>query len=481
MSSVEQPKSTANEFESRRVGLPLDLHGICNSTMVQLSGGVFLTGYLLALGSGDIIIGIAAALPLAVKLFQLYTSWRIERKGHWWQTCIRGALLGRVPLLLAAALPFLGLDPGSAAWALIAIIALSALGGSIWEIAFLTWMAELVPARIRGNFWGKRTRVSEFTGLSIAVAASIIFDQWRNAHPGSLDGYAVVFAIAAIAGLVGILFLRKIPVPEQEHHKQPPVSLWATLLRPARDNNFRSLLTFVGSWGFAVGLIGPFTAVYMLEELKLSFVAVTVISSLPTAIIALTQAYWGRLADHFGSRPVLRAASYIITAACFLWLLSGPGLVWPLVLLQIISGAGWSAYHISMNNMVLKLAPSGSRSSYVASIGALFAASQGVAPIAGGILLAVLKGTGMASLDTYYILFGVSAALRTMVTPLLGRVTEPGGTQVGHMIRVLGRFRSMGAAPGTELLFDYTYTHMARIADFITRERKGNTGHRPEN
>jgi hypothetical protein len=40
------------------------------------------------------------------------------------------------------------------------------------------------------------------------------------------------------------------------------------------------------------------------------------------------------------------------------------------------------------------------------------------------------------------------------------------------MIRVMGRFRSMGASGGVDLIFDYTYTQMARIADFITRERR---------
>jgi hypothetical protein len=459
-------------FPEKRVALAMDLHGSCNSTMVQLSGGAFLTGYMLALGSGNIIIGIAAALPMAVKLFQLYTSWQIERKGHWYQTCIRGALIGRLPLFLAAALPVMEFPEEWRAWALIMIIAISSLGGSIWEIAFLTWMAELIPIRIRGGFWGKRTRVSEITGLCVALAASYFFDRWRDTNPGSLDGFATIFAIAAVAGTTGIIFLRMTPVPNREHHRKPPTSLWETLVRPARDDNYRRLLTFVGVWGFSVGLIGPFTTVYMLEELKLSFVTVTLIASLPTAAIALTQAYWGRLADHFGSKPVLRVASYLIAASSTLWFFSEPERVWLLFILHIISGLGWSAYHISVNNMVLKLAPTGARSSYVASMGAVYSVTQGIAPVAGGLILAALKGAGVTSIDTFYVLFGLSALMRTAATPLPGRVDEPGGTLLSHMIQVMGRFRSMGAAPGTEMLFNYTYTHMARIADFITRERK---------
>jgi MFS family permease len=222
-------------------------------------------------------------------------------------------------------------------------------------------------------------------------------------------------------------------------------------------------------WGISVGLMGPFTSVYMLQELKISFLMVTMVSVLPSAIIAITQVYYGRLADHFGSLPVLRISTYIILASTLLWLTTGPERTWPLFLLQAVSGAGWSAYNISMNNMVLKLAPPASRSSYIAALGAVYAVSQAIAPVVGGIILSGLRGVGVPSLNTYYILFGIAALLRLVATPMLGSVHEEGGRGVGHLIRVMGRFRSMGAAPGTDILFDYTYTHLARIADFVTR------------
>lgn len=479
---VERPASADDNRAKRKhqeellrtTGQMMDLHGICQSTMVQLTGGAFLTGYLLALGSGELMIGIAASIPLFSKLSQLFASWGIERSGHWWRTSVLGAFVGRVPLFLAALLPFMALPEPFGLWALTTIVAITALGGAVWEIAFLTWMAELIPLRIRGEFWGKRTRVSEFAGILVAVAAAIFFDWWRGAHPNDLRGFSIVWGVAAVAAVIGIYFLYRIPVPDQTPHRSAPASLIKTLARPARDANFRRLLAFVGSWGFAVGLIGPFTAVYMLKELNLSFVYVTVFTILPSMLIALTQAYWGRLTDHFGSLPVLRTASYIIVAATSLWLFSGPERIWPLFILQIVSGFGWSAYHVSMNNIVLKLAPPPSRSSYVASLGAIFAVTQAVAPILGGLLLTSLQGMGGATLESYYVLFGLSFFLRGVATPLLGGVNEPGGVPMGHMIRVMGRFRSMGAAPGTDLIFDYTYTHLARIADFITREgRKG--------
>ena len=61
--------------------------------------------------------------------------------------------------------------------------------------------------------------------------------------------------------------------------------------------------------------------------------------------------------------------------------------------------------------------------------------------------------------------------LRAVATALPGYVHEPGGVPVGRMMRVMARFRSMNTAEPFEPIFSYTYTHVARIADFIARER----------
>jgi hypothetical protein len=39
------------------------------------------------------------------------------------------------------------------------------------------------------------------------------------------------------------------------------------------------------------------------------------------------------------------------------------------------------------------------------------------------------------------------------------------------MVRVMARFRSMNTMDPLEPMFTYAYTHIARIADFIARER----------
>jgi len=61
------------------------------------------------------------------------------------------------------------------------------------------------------------------------------------------------------------------------------------------------------------------------------------------------------------------------------------------------------------------------------------------------------------------VLFGIATALPQWIR-------EPRGTPVGHLIRVIARFQAMDSSRPVSLLFEYGYTHLARIADLIARE-----------
>ncbi len=464
---------SADERATRAaIGRRLDIYGSLQAVMGQFTGGVFLTGYALALHADAPLIGLLASLPLAVKLTQLYTSWHIERAGHWRALAMRSAAISRVLFLAAAMIPFV-LPPGiGQAWALVVVIGASSFAGSIFDLAFLTWMAELIPAGVRGAFLGERSRVTGLAGQAVALIAAFGLDRWRSSESGP-GGFSLLFVLASIIGLSGLLFLRRVPTPRRAHsrleNEDEPVM--KSLTAPARDRNFRSLLGFIALWHFAIGLVGPFITVLMLRELGLPFVVVTAFAVLTNIVMSLAQSYWGRLGDHFGSKTALRAGTYLVASTMLIWLAVTPDRIWPIVVVQLISGFGWAAYHANLSNLVLKLAAPARRPSYIASLGAVSGVAEAAGPIVGGLILAGAHGLGIHALAPYYILFVVSFVLRALATAIPGYVHEPGGVPVGRMMRVMARFRSMNTAEPLEPIFSYAYTHIARIADFIARER----------
>jgi hypothetical protein len=84
--------------------------GIFASMFVTFTGGVFLTGFALSLGMNELMIGFLAALPFLVTIFQLPTSYLIEKSGRRKDIARRAAAVARliwVPILILGVLPFL--------------------------------------------------------------------------------------------------------------------------------------------------------------------------------------------------------------------------------------------------------------------------------------------------------------------------------------------------------------------------------------
>jgi Na+/melibiose symporter-like transporter len=350
------------------------------------------------------------------------------------------------------------------------VIAVSSLAASVHELSYLTWMAELIPEPLRGVFWGLRGRNAGFVGIIASIAASLLIDGEALTPGVPHPRFALVFAAGSIIGLGGIYFLRRLPPPRRLHNRETPVPLRAALVTPLRDSNFRAFLTFSTVWSFAAGWMAPFYLVYMLRVLRLSFLEVTLLTALTNVLMSLTQTHWGRLGDHFGTKPVLRIGTYLIAITPLVWLTTSPNHPWPVIVVQTLSGLGYSAFHVSQGNLLLKLAPEQRRPSYLACFGAFSGVAEGLAPIIAGAILSLAGAGTLPTLGQFRAMMVVQFVLFAGTTIIPQWIREPGGTAVGHLIRVMARLRAMDASQPVAPLFEHGYTHLARIADMIARE-----------
>jgi MFS family permease len=466
-----EPRLWSNEAGASwtRVGRLVDANATAQTVMAQLTGGVFLTSFALALGAGPLAIGALAAIPLIAKFSQLLLSAAIESAGFWKPVTVMTAAAARAILFV---IPVFAVLPGPNAIRLagvVAALALSSLAASVYELAFLTWMAELIPEPLRGVFWGRRGRTAGLVGIAASIAAASLLPTASTATP-SLARLASVFGAGAAIGVVGIGFLRVIPDARRRSRRDAVVSARQVLAAPLRDPNFVRFLRFSALWSITSGAMAPFYMVYMLRVLHLSVLAVTLLTALTNGLMALTQTHWGRLGDHFGTKPVLRIGAYLIALTPLCWLATPRMPIWPVILVQVLSGLGWSAFHVSQSNLALKLAPIERRPSYLGAFGAVVGLAEGLAPMALGAGLALFITDPVPSVGVLHAMMLVQLAMFAIATILPARILEPGGVAVGHLIRVMARYRTMDAARPVALLFEHGYTHLARVADLIARE-----------
>ncbi|HWP35038.1 MAG TPA: MFS transporter, partial [Thermodesulfobacteriota bacterium] len=438
------------------------IDGALASVFGALTGGVFLTGFALRLSANEVLIGLLAALPLVATVAQLSGAYLIERVGRRRAVCIAGAAASRLLWLFALALPLLApAAPGEgalAAWLLLAVAGLSALLGSLGGVAWLSWMADLVPIGVRGRYFGSRNLVCGVTSMLATLAGGWYLD--RFAPVGPPWGFATLFALAVAAGWGSVHYLRRIPdpvVPAEPPGREPFLRLvWL----PLREPNFRRLVRFSLLWNGAVNFAAPFITVYMLETLKVSYVQVASLATLSTVAHLVTIRGWGRFADQFGNRPVMLVTGALAVPVPLLWLFVTPAnFGWLAPAIHVLAGAAWAGHGLAGGNLLLRLAPRVHNAVYLSTFAALSGIGSAVGPVLAGLLALALRDRavelGPFALDRFGFIFACSFAGRLLTLPLLRRVEEPRRASVREVIRVLRTIRGVNSLMGVDTLVQF--------------------------
>ncbi|MGE5597967.1 MAG: MFS transporter [Bacteroidota bacterium] len=420
----------------------------------SITTGTPLTGFARKLGAGDFLYGILMALPVLGGVVQLFTAYLIEKIRRRKILFMASLLTQRLLWLPIACVPFLVPSgwPGLRVWTVIALLSLSAVNGSIGNVAFLSWMGDLVPEQIRGRFFSRRNTVSTITAALGGLAAGYYLDL-----NDSFKGFALVFSAAALFGAADILCFLWVDEPPMAETEQIRLLDLATC--PFRAPDFRRFMFYNAAWSFAVNCAGPFFNVYMLEHLHLGYLQISVYAQLLGSLsTVLMVRVWGRLTDAYGSKPVLAVCCGGASVLPLVWILTSPGWPYtPLIVLAINFSAGvcWSGIDLCHLNLLLKFSPDRNRSVYVAGFN-LFTtlAGSALAFVAGGLFLDLVRGPVArlgwrifgGPLTGYHLLFVFSGLLRVLAAAvLLPGLREERSTAPAQIVRLLlGRGR--GAA-----------------------------------
>lgn len=427
--------------------------GALACAMGTLTGGVFLTGFALALGASRFEIGLMAAMPAIANVAQLLGACLIERTGHRKRVCLGALTASRLLWLLILLAPLCAIGNGARwpIWALLGLLAASNAFNAVGGVGWLSWIKDLVPETIRIGFLSRRNQIDTVLALTLSIAGGMFIDWWNARHTESITGFVIVFAAAMLCGLVGLPLMAAIPEPasdrEPDRETAPPMR--RLLAAPLRDRNFRRLLGFYGYWNLAVNVSAPFFAVYMLERLELPFWFVTVLCTMSSVCGLVANRFWTRLAEKFGHRPVVFLATLGDAIYPLWWIFISPEWAWLLIPVHC-SGVFSSPIAVGPNNIVLKLSPQKNASPYMAVFNAVVGPVTACAAIAGGYLAGVFHEVsysfGPVTLSGLHWLFLISAVGRLSSLALLWRVVEPRAHSVRRVVRVLRRVHARSPA-----------------------------------
>lgn len=394
------------------------LDGVFATIFSCVTGGVLLTSFLLELGATSVEIGLLSSIPLFVNLLQplgAYLAGRTTSR-HWYGLWVFGLsrVLWLILLLKIAAIGDSQTEHHHLViWTLVIVLATHVLG-SLGSASWFSWMATLVPRRLRGRYFGIRNSAANLINLVCIPLMGLGISVWKG---GTIQGYSIVLFLGVVAGLGSLVFqFFIVDVNPQAPAPEIRGSASCDSTEPAfnwfKDVNYLRFLLYFGLWTFAVNLSSPFFNLYMLDNLHLDVSLVTLYNSLTAGANLLLLVIWGKLADRFGNRPILIVVGILVAVTPLFWLGTGhhsiSSWVW-LPLIHLLGGGTWAAIDLCSNNIQMSIAPSSrSQATYFAIAAAITGVSGALGTTTGGFLAQVTSLGGLPGL------FALSAVLRLL-------------------------------------------------------------------
>ena len=395
-------------------------------------GGAFLTGFAIAWGASDFQIALLNTDFFLGAPFHLAGAYVVDRWPQWRRILVAYlGLLSRGCWLVIAAIPFvLRGSPALAVGCVLALAFISSIALNANGPAWMAWMAVLVPARLRGTYYGQRTRFVESACVVASLAAGAALDAFRS-HGFERPGFAIMQALVGLAGIV--CFVLILNQPDPGHFTPRPELRWRYFIAPLRDPGFRSLVGFNFTWCFGMNIGTPFMSAQLIKNLHWNFVQLAVLGVVCSLAMILTSPAWGKLADRFGAKPVLKLCWFGMLHLPIYYIFCPPEVRWPIYLSGVLNGVFLGGFNLAIFSLTLGGLPSKSRAMGSAVLNGAAGPVVFLAGAMGGWLAGRLGvepwRIGSFAFNNYQILLVLCVLLRIPTITLLRRIQETRGNQ----------------------------------------------------
>ena len=388
------------------------------------TGGV-MTGWAVYLGARPATIGFLGALPLAAQMVNVGAAWITDAVGPKRHTVVAMAI-SRTLLFVLVALPFVPLAPSLKLATFIVVVALSTMAGVVGNTAWLAWMSDLVPAAVRGRFFGRRTVSLSLAGTVATLGAGLLLDAMTHQGREAL-GLATLAALGGTAGLIGVGLL--LGQHEPAHVPAAAESRWRGLRRALTEPQIRAYLWYQLAWNGAVGISSSFFAYHLLHNLETGFTLLSAHGVTVAFVRILSGTLWGRTVDRLGGQPVVAFCSLAISVVQLVWMVVTPARLWPIAVEAIASGFLWAGHGIASTELSIGLSPRATRAFRLAAISAAAGIGYALAStIAGQAADWIPDRFSLLGLPwtSLHPLFVLSALARAITGTLASRIVDPG-------------------------------------------------------
>lgn len=359
--------------------------GVPSTIFQTLLGGQFLTGYLLYLGATSAQIGFVLAITTFVNIAQIAVAFLIQRlTSRKWALVLFIALhrilwggTGLVPFLF----PHRYWVGAFIAFYIIAFV-FNTIGAMLWN----SLISDIVPARVRGRYFGIRNTVLNALNTLIMFLGGMMLDHLPGGQ-GFLYLYIIVW-ICITANIIIFLFYPDVSFERSVESKFLPM-----LRKPLSDGSFMKSTLFLATFLFLQNLVVPLYSYVMLELLHINYQTISLLSVTQTVFMMASFYVWGSLNARYSNRSLLFWTLPLIAFSILCW---GGLSIMPMLpilfLAHAVFGVGVGGFNQLAFNFMIGDTPKSERPMYMAMYSALTGVASFFGPLLGGQILEWIEG-----------------------------------------------------------------------------------------
>jgi len=379
-------------------------------------GDSYISPFALSLGANNFQIGLLSSFPgLISPISQIFGSKLIEkypRKKIITTAVIFHALMW-LSMLVLSLLFWKNIFKDYLPIILIIFYSIYAIFGAVGGPAWFSMMGDIVPEKIRGKYFSRRSRIINLVILLSTLTGAFILDFYKT-RGFVLIGFSIIFLIACIARLTSSYLLSK--------HYEPKLKLergyyfsFLQFIKKAPHNNFGRFAIYIGLMYFATFIAVPFFAVYMLKDLGFSYTMYMLVTISATVFSLVFMPFLGKLSDKYGNRELLKIGGILIPILPLMWVFSSSP-IYLILVPQLTSGLAWASFNLATSNFIYDSVTPQRRPICLTYYNILIGIGTFLGAIVGGLLAQHLTITFM---NTLLFIFVISFAARAIVSLIM--------------------------------------------------------------
>ena len=280
----------------------------------------------------------------------IFGSWIQERWGHRRALMISCCGLSRLTWLVIGLLPLIWPEKIKTGGLFIWISAgtvvfyfVHSVGANAW----LAWMSDLVPPEHQSKFWSLR-QVATYTSNS---AARLGFGWYLEQHR-DMRGYAIIFGLASLAGLLDIatyfFVAHREPTPVQNRH-----SILVESLKRMKDSSFRKLCGIYACWLAANCIMAPTVYYFFRDHVQMGPYSISQCMTISMAGFAISSFFWGRFAHREGHRRAVLGCLILQNSSTLFYWFCGANSTLLATVASTLEQIGWGGVTLFMFPMLI--------------------------------------------------------------------------------------------------------------------------------